>query len=105
MLINEGKLDEAKDRMRRRIDGPAGTLEDREKYHKLLQLAKDKTESSNHGADYVRALTHTGEGTKAVQVYEDCVGLDCEFQVTDAAKASGWPSARTPWAETIPRSD
>ena len=87
VLINEGKLDEAKDRMRRRIDGPAATLEDREKYHKLLQLAKDKTESSSHGADYVRALTHTAESTRAVQVYEDCVGLDPEFQVTDGRQS------------------
>ena len=83
VLVNEGKLDEAKDRMHRRVEGPAGTLEDREKYHKLLQLAKDKAESSRHGADYIRALTHTGEGTRAVQVYEDCMRLDPEFQVTD----------------------
>ena len=83
VLVNEGKLDEAKDRMHRRVEGPAGTLEDREKYHKLLQLAKDKAESSRHGADYIRALTHTGEGTRAVQVYEDCMQLDPEFQVTD----------------------
>ena len=87
VLINEGKIDEAKQRMRRRMEGPAGTLADREKYHKLLQLARDATESSAHGLEYIRALIHTGDGTKAVQVYEDCVSLDSAFQIPDGRQS------------------
>lgn len=83
VLINEGKLDEATERMRRRIRGPAGTVDDRERYHKLLVLTKDSAGLSSHGHEYLKVLLHMQQDTKAVQVYEECLALDSGFQLSD----------------------
>lgn len=86
ILVNEGKLDEAKARLKSRLRGYASTGADRERYHKLMQITGERAESSENGQKLVVALLTQGEGERAVAIYGECLALDPEFGLADGAR-------------------
>jgi len=88
ILVSEGKLEEAKARLKARLR-LAGTPDDRERYHRLLKLSGDKAELVHHGATYLRTLVELGRNGQALDVFSDCLGADPEFQVSEGRLAYG----------------
>ena len=81
ILINEGKIEEAKSRLREKMRVSNATLLQRERYHKLLQLSKDSEECSRHGLEYVHTLIDSEQPGKALEVYGECLTLDSGFKL------------------------
>jgi flagellar biosynthesis regulator FlbT len=86
ILINEGKVEQAKERLRERLRSLHSTVADRERYHKLLQLSRDCEESSRHGLEFIQVLITLERTSDAVQVYADCVDLDSKFKLSDGGQ-------------------
>jgi len=88
ILVSEGKLEEAKARLKGRLN-LAGTPDERERYHRLLKLSGDKAELARHGATYLRALVELGRTGQALDVFSDCLHTDPEFHVPDGRLVYG----------------
>ncbi len=86
ILINEGKIEQAKERLRERMRSLHSTVADRERYHKLLQLSRDCEESSRHGRELIQVLINLERKPDAVKVYADCVDLDSKFKLIEGGQ-------------------
>lgn len=75
ILVTEGKVDEAKQRLKDRIRA-SGSLDERAHYHKLLKLSGDKDELINHGGDYVKMLVGLDKREQALDTFADCIAAD-----------------------------
>ena len=82
ILLSEGKIDEAKARLKQRVQGQAD--EDlHAQYHKLLKLSDDKAELAHHGGQYVQLLLAGSQASKAAEIYGDCINADPNFSLND----------------------
>ncbi len=75
ILVTEGKVDEARQRLKDRIRA-GGSLDERAQYHKLLKLSADKDELINHGGDYVKMLVGLDKREQALDTFADCMAAD-----------------------------
>ncbi|RKZ37764.1 MAG: hypothetical protein DRQ37_01120 [Gammaproteobacteria bacterium] len=82
ILLSEGKIDEAKSRLKQRVQADAGE-ELHAQYHKLLKLNNDKTELARHGGQYVQLLLSSRQSSKAAEIYGDCINADPDFSLND----------------------
>lgn len=86
ILISEGRLDEAKARLRRELRHsgiPAHHL----RYHKLLLLSEDMEELARHGKEHITLLMANGQKNKALDVCAECLARLADFQVENGAHA------------------
>jgi len=80
ILVTEGKVGEAKERLKARLR-LGGSLEERERYHALLKLSGDRQELVRHGAQYLAILVELKQPDKALDVLADCLEADPGFRV------------------------
>ena len=86
ILVTEGKLGEAKDRLQARLR-LGGSAEERERYHALLKLSGDRQELVRHGEHYLRMLVELKQADQALDVLADCLEADPGFRVEGGSLA------------------
>ena len=79
-LIQEGKLDEAIEAIKRRsnIDGIKG-INLSERYYNLLKMRKRYPEMVAHGVVHLERLVDENKRSKVMQVYSECSKVDPKF--------------------------
>jgi tetratricopeptide (TPR) repeat protein len=79
-LIQEGKLDEAIEVIKRRsnTDGIQG-VNLSERYYNLLKMRKRYREMAEHGVRHLELLVDENERQKVMQVYTECSKVDPKF--------------------------
>lgn len=86
ILISEGRIDEAKARLKQELRH-SGNVEHFARYHKLLLLGDDKQELARHGQEYIRLLSAKGQKSNALNVFVDCLERVPGFAIDTGAQA------------------
>lgn len=86
ILISEGRIDEAKARLKQAVRYSADP-EHFARYHKLLLLGEDSAELGRHGKEYINLLLAKGQKHNALTVFVECVDRAPGFALDDAAPA------------------
>ena len=84
ILIQEGKLDDANQRMQQQIKENPNDIALWQKYHKFLHVTKDKTNLKKYGAQYISRLLHEGKPSRAMQVFMDIRQVTDDFKPDNA---------------------
>lgn len=83
ILLSEGKIDVAKERLADHIKGSPGDLEARNRYHRLLRATKDVDAMCRHANVYLSRLLMEKKAAQAVEVFLDCHKLDHAYKPAD----------------------
>lgn len=86
ILLSEGRIDEAKARLKAELRNSA-KLEYHQSYHKLLLLGNDMEELARHGREYVSLLMGKAQKTTALDVCAACFGAFPDFSVEQGTVA------------------
>ena len=80
ILFNEGKLNEARNRLIEMIQEHPGNLQYRERLHRLVQKIGDLEGLRKYSADYLVRLVLDDRPSEAIRVYSECYKLDKDFK-------------------------
>jgi len=83
ILLQEGKVTEAEQKLIQAIKDNPGELEPREKLHRLYIATRNQTGLQQHSADYVVRLLHMKKPSEAMRVYLEA------YHVTEEIKLKG----------------
>jgi tetratricopeptide (TPR) repeat protein len=85
-LIQEGRLDDAIDRMESAVrGGRVSASKIREPYYRLVKAVHRPEKLLPAGEAYIEQLLREGKAAKAVRVYRDCAAADKSFSVDPEA--------------------
>ena len=84
ILIQEGKLDDANQRMQQQIKDSPNDMALWQKYHKFLYVTKDQANLKKYGAKYISRLLHEGKPSRAMQVFMDIRQVADDFKPDNA---------------------
>ncbi len=79
ILLQEGKIPEAQERLRENIIRDKDNLALHEQYHKLLKVTQNTPLLLEHGREYITALLNQEKLLQATAVVRDCRQADPEF--------------------------
>ncbi len=80
ILLQEGKNEEAAQRLAQIIQSAPGNIDARERMLKLARLNSDNTLHTKQGQDYISYLFHENKFGLATKVYQECVAFDKQFR-------------------------
>ncbi len=80
ILLREGKVEEAKQRLISLVQAQPGNMACREKLHKLLLTTADVAGLRAYSGDYIVRLMLEKRPSEALRVYSDCYQLDKAFK-------------------------
>ncbi len=84
ILIQEGKVAEAEERLIRTIKDSPGELEPREKLHRLYIVTRNQAGLQQHSADYVTRLLHMNKPSEAMRIYLEAYHITPEIKLNGA---------------------
>jgi len=76
ILIKEGRFDEALRSLEAKVKASPADLALRERYHRLLVTTQDKERLSRHCGEFISRLMSENKGSRAMEIYADCVRFD-----------------------------
>lgn len=86
ILIQEGKLDDANQRMQQQLRENPSDMGLWQKYHKFLYVTRDQANLEKYGAMYISRLLHEGKPSRAMQVFMDMRQVIEDFKPDNAAE-------------------
>ena len=85
VLLNEGKIEQARKELEAYVHQAPGDLEVRARLHRLLRATRDTQALCGHANDYLRRLLDDRQASRAVEVYIDCLKQDSSYRPDDVA--------------------
>lgn len=86
-LVQDGRVEEAVERLGGHLRQRGGVPELHDQYRKLLKLRDDTDGLLAHGREYVTVLLHSFEDRrKALMIAEECLKLDPQFRPDDPSQ-------------------
>ncbi|MDD5034763.1 MAG: hypothetical protein PHE55_08400 [Methylococcaceae bacterium] len=86
ILISEGRIDDAKARLKQELRHSANP-EHFQRYHKLLLLGEDEDELARNGKEYINLLMVKGQKSNALAVAAQCLEQVPEFAIDNGEHA------------------
>jgi hypothetical protein len=84
ILIHEGKIEDARDRLIELVKANPGEMRYRERLHRVLIGTGDVDGLRAYSADYISRLMLEGRPSEALRIYSECYRIDKEFKFGNA---------------------
>lgn len=88
ILLQEGKTEEAAERLVQKLRSEGGSEAEHDQYRRLLDLLGDQTQLLRHGKAYISILLERNRSARAAAVAAECLKLDSAFEPEDPAQVA-----------------
>ncbi len=85
VLLNEGKIEQARNELEEYVRHAPGDLEARSQLHRLLRATRDTQALCRHADDYLQRLLDDQQASRAQEAYIDCLKQDREYRPENVA--------------------